>query len=397
MAFGAALIQVKARAPAPGEAGRMAACLVPPLPDDLDQREWCARSVRLLLSESRSSQDTPMFELPLPGFAGIRFLLKDESVHPTGSLKHRLARSLFLHALCGGRLRRDQLVIDASSGSTAISEAWFARLLGLPFVAVMPRGTALAKQKEIVALGGRCELVDPDIDAAAHARALASSLDACYLDQFGLAASATDWRGNNNIAQSILGQCAEFGVGDPAWIVCGAGTGGTSTTIGRYLRYSGSSGKLCIAEPAGAAFASGWANRDRAARARQPTCIEGIGRPRVEPCFAFELADEVLEVPDAASIAGAWMLERWIGRRFGGSSGTNLVAALRLATRMDERGETGAIVLLLCDRGERYVDTLFAPTWIAAKGMALRPWIECLQVVADEGGWRQDLRQPVAS
>ena len=350
-------------------------------------RDWCAQAVRLLLAESRASHDTPMLELPLPGFPGIRFLLKDESVHPTGSLKHRLARSLFLYALCGGRLRDGQLVVDASSGSTAISEAWFARMLGLPFAAVMPRGTALAKQREITALGGRCELVDAGVDAAEHARRLAAKHDGCYLDQFGLAGNATDWRGNNNIAQSILAQCLEYGVLDPAWIVCGAGTGGTSGTIGRYLRYCGSDARLCVAEPAGAAFAAGWRSGDRAARAHGTTCIEGIGRPRVEPCFAFELVDEVLEVPDAASIAGAWMLERWTGRRFGGSSGTNLIAALHLAGDMSERGESGAIVLLLCDRGERYADTLFAPDWLAAKGFDLAPWTECLQQQKTKGRW----------
>jgi len=370
---------------------------VAPFPGNKEfARDWCAQAVRQLLAESRSCRDTPMLELPLPGFPGIRFLLKDESVHPTGSLKHRLARSLFLYALCGEKLRRGQLVVDASSGSTAISEAWFARLLGLPFVAVMPRGTALAKQREILALGARCELVEAGTDTAVHARRLAAKRGGCYPDQFGLAANATDWRGNNNIAQSILGQCVEHGVGDPSWIVCGAGTGGTSSTIGRYLRYTGSQGRLCIAEPAGAAFASAWTSGNREACARQPTCIEGIGRARVEPCFALELADEVIEVPDAASIAGAWMLERWTGRRFGGSSGTNLVAALQLATRMCERGESGTIVLLLCDRGERYADTLFAPGWLAAKGIAVAPWIECLQHVAASRDWNRGRLHAIA-
>jgi cysteine synthase A len=389
-----ALIQVKA----PGRRSRhdslMVACLAPTTSPD--QRDWCAKSVRVLQDEARASQVTPMVPLALPGFPRIRFLLKDESVHPTGSLKHRLARSLFLYALCGGRLRQGQRVVDASSGSTAISEAWFARLLGLPFTAVMPRGTALAKQREIAALGGECELVDADTDTAAHARALAQSQDACYLDQFGLASSATDWRGNNNIAQSILDQCHGRGDGDPAWIVCGEGTGGTSATIGRYLRYAGSTGKLCIAEPAGAAFAAGWATGDRAARARQPSCIEGIGRPRVEPCFVFELADDVIEVPDAASIAGAWMLESWTGRRFGGSSGTNLVAALRLASHMSERGESGSIVMLLCDRGDRYADTLYSPDWHVSRGFAVSPWIDCLRHVAASRDWNRGQLQAIA-
>ena len=348
-------------------------------------REWTANAIASLAAESRGSPETPMLEMHLPGFPGIRFLLKDESIHPSGSLKHRLARSLFLHALCNGRIRPGQLVIDASSGSTAISEAWFARRLGLPFLAVMPRATAIAKQNEITALGGLCELVDAGESPAQRAAALAVELDACYLDQFGEAGSATDWRGNNNIAQSILQQCHDLGAGDPSWIVCGAGTGGTSTTIGRYLRYAGSAARLCVADPMGAAFARGWRHRDRNARATQPTCIEGIGRTCVEDCFTFELVDTVLEVADVASIAGAWWLERWTGQRYGGSSGTNLVAAMQLASKMKARGQRGSIVLLLCDRGERYADTLFEPRWLASQGHVVSPWLQALERCAHTG------------
>ena len=200
-------------------------------------RSWAADAIRQLRDEAEGP-DTPMRELRLSAFPGIRFLLKDESVHPSGSLKHRLARALFLHALVNGRLHGRQPAFDASSGSTAISASWFARRLGLVFTAVMPRSTSPGKLDDLRRLGGRCALVDAPADPAIHARALAEAAGGCYLDQFGLAGVATDWRGNNNIAQSLLQQCHACGVDDPAWIVCGAGTGGTSATIGRYLRYA---------------------------------------------------------------------------------------------------------------------------------------------------------------
>jgi cysteine synthase A len=354
-----------------------------------DSRAWVNEAIASLLSEAARCPDTPMRELRLSAFPGIRLLLKDETEHPTGSLKHRLARSLFLYALSSGRLRPGQGAVDASSGSTAISEAWFARRLGLPFTAVMPRCTAPVKQRALAAIGGRCELVDPGVDPAARARELAAAHGACYLDQFGLAGVATDWRGNNNIAHSLLGQCLALGAGDPHWIVCGAGTGGTSATIGRYLRYSGSTARLCVAEPTGAAFARGWLRGgDRAAVAAATTVIEGIGRARVEPCFAFELADAVQEVQDAASIAGALLLERLTGTLYGGSSGTNLVAAMALAGDMVRRGERGSIVLLLCDRGERYADTLFDPAWRARNGLDPAGWLSALARAAGEGELR---------
>src|SRR5690554_8225567 len=102
------------------------------------QRNWTRQALKLLRQEAARSADTHLLRLSFEGFPGIDFYFKDEAAHPTGSLKHRLARSLYLYSLCNGRLRPGQAVVDASSGSTAISEAWFARLLGLPFTAVMP-------------------------------------------------------------------------------------------------------------------------------------------------------------------------------------------------------------------------------------------------------------------
>ena len=332
------------------------------------ERAWIRGAVGQLHREANRSADTHLLRLDLPAFPGIPFYFKDEAAHPTGSLKHRLARSLFLYALCNGRLHEGQAVVDASSGSTAISEAWFARMLGLPFVAVMPACTAPRKIADVRALGGVCDLVDDPADV--HARAAWHAANgACHLDQFGLAERATDWRGNNNIAESLLRQMALEPEPEPAWIVCGAGTGGTSATIGRYLRYQGLSTRLCVAEPAGGAFAVGWRTRDPEARATRGTVIEGIGRPRVEPGFLFDVVDAVAEVDDIESIACMHWLEGWLGRRYGGSSGTNLAACLRIADGMRARGERGSLVTLLCDRGERYAQTLFDPEWLRAHGL----------------------------
>ena len=350
-------------------------------------RSWWHGAIAKLAQESARSADTHLLKLNFPGFVDIDFYFKDEASHPTGSLKHRLARSLFLYALCNGRLHAGQTVVDASSGSTAISEAWFARLLGLPFVAVMPTATAPAKIRDVQSLGGTCDLVDDPRQV--HARAAEhAARGACHLDQFGLAERATDWRGNNNIAESIIGQLAHEPSAQPAWIVCGAGTGGTSATIGRYLRYRRLQTRLCVAEPSGSAFANGWRAHSRDACASKPTLIEGIGRSRVEPCFLFDVIDHVVEVPDAASIAAAWMLDEQFGHRYGGSSGTNFVACLHLAAVMRERGERGSIVGLLCDRGERYAETLFDPAWLDLHGIDRAPWDGALRECMRSGSWK---------
>jgi len=122
-------------------------------------RAWLERAVALVEADARRSADTHLLVHPLPPAWGVDLYLKDESTHPTGSLKHRLARSLFLYALCSGQLTEGSTVVEASSGSTAVSEAYFARMLGLPFVAVMPASTSPEKIALIEFHGGRCHLV----------------------------------------------------------------------------------------------------------------------------------------------------------------------------------------------------------------------------------------------
>ena len=349
-----------------------------------DARAWTTQAIATLKREAARSADTHLLHMRFAGFPGIDFYFKDEAAHPTGSLKHRLARSLFLYALCNGRLKPGQTVVDASSGSTAISEAWFARLLGLPFTAVMPDTTSPGKIAAIRELGAHCDLTPPGHCTQARAREIAAD-GGCFLDQFGLAERATDWRGNNNIAESIIGQMAREPHPEPEWIVCGVGTGGTSATIGRFLRYRGMQTRLCVAEPSGQVYAEAWRRRDRRARVECLSLIEGIGRQNVEPSFQFDVVDDVIEVDDAASIAAMILIEEVLGFRYGGSSGTNLVACLQLAQRMREQRRTGSIVTLLCDRGARYRETLYDAAWLAQRGIDPQPWRRALAVAIDSG------------
>ena len=125
-------------------------------------RIWVSHAIARVEADANRSADTHLLPFPLAPSLGIDLYLKDESVHPTGSLKHRLARSLFLHALCSGWIREGMTIVEASSGSTAVSEAYFARMLGLPFIAVMPASTSAEKIALIDFAGGRCHLVaDP--------------------------------------------------------------------------------------------------------------------------------------------------------------------------------------------------------------------------------------------
>ena len=328
-------------------------------------RAWEHDAVARIEADFQRSADTHLIALPLPGFArhGIDLYLKDESTHPTGSLKHRLARSLFLYALCNGWVREGSTVVESSSGSTAVSEAYFARLLGLPLVAVMPRSTSAEKIAQIEFYGGRCNLVDSATQVYDEARQIAAATGGHYMDQFTYAERATDWRGNNNIAQSMFQQMAHERHAVPRWVVVGAGTGGTSATIGRYIRYQRQATQLCVADPQGSVFSAYHASGD-ATITGPGSRIEGIGRPRVEPSFIRALVDRMVVVSDVDSVAAMRLLSGLLGRRVGPSTGTNFTAMLALACEMRERGEQGSILSLLCDAGERYLPTYHDATWV---------------------------------
>ncbi|MFT3761494.1 MAG: PLP-dependent cysteine synthase family protein [Pseudoxanthomonas sp.] len=332
------------------------------------QREWTAQAIARIEADFNRSADTHLIPLALPGYPGIDVYLKDESSHPTGSLKHRLARSLFLYALANGWLREGAPVIEASSGSTAVSEAYFARLLGLPFVAVMPRATSPEKIAAIEFQGGRCHLIESACDLNAESLRLARRTGGHFMDQFTYAERATDWRANNNIAESIFKQmeCERHPI--PEWIVCSPGTGGTAATLGRFVRYRRHDTRILCADPEISVFFDYYRDAldghgDASLALPNGSRVEGIGRPRVEASFVAGCIDAMAKVPDDLSLAAMRWVSATLGRRVGGSTGTNFVGVLAAAQRMREAGRDGSIVTILCDSGERYAHSYYNRDW----------------------------------
>ncbi|PWS43301.1 cysteine synthase [Streptomyces sp. ZEA17I] len=341
---------------------------------DAEYRAWLKEAVRKVQADANRSADTHLLRFPLPEEWGIDLYLKDESTHPTGSLKHRLARSLFLYGLCNGWIRPGKPVIEASSGSTAVSEAYFAKLIGVPFIAVMPRTTSPEKCRLIEFHGGQCHFVDDSRKMYEESASLAATTGGHYMDQFTYAERATDWRGNNNIAESIYQQLRLERYPEPTWIVATAGTGGTSATIARYVHYLQHDTRVCVPDPENSCFFDGWTRDDPHASSDCGSRIEGIGRPRMEPSFVPGAIDRMMKVPDAASVAAVRALERAIGRKAGGSTGTGLWSAFKLIAEMVERGERGSVVTLLCDPGDRYLDKYYSDSWLEEQGLDIAPY-----------------------
>ena len=344
-------------------------------------RDWTALAIHRLEADSRRSADTHLVKLPLSG--PVDLYLKDESTHPTGSLKHRLARSLFLYALCNGWIGPTTTVVEASSGSTAVSEAYFARLIGVPFVAVMSRTTSPAKIALIKREGGRCHLIDDPAAVYDVAARLAAS-----------------WMGTTSTSSPM-----------PSGPRTGAAT--TTSPKRRWPRWPsnrtayrhGSSSApepevpqprsagtcACTVPPRGCAS---WTRRaqpsSRLTRARWRSAgsrIEGIGRPRVEPSFVPSVIDRMLGVPDGASVATMRFLNHRLGISAGPSTGTNVFGALRLACEMCADQAAGSIVTLMCDSGARYTDTYDDDDWLKEQGININPYIPVVVRAWDDKVW----------
>eukprot|EP00471_Norrisiella_sphaerica_P010406 CAMPEP_0184492558 /NCGR_PEP_ID=MMETSP0113_2-20130426/23635_1 /TAXON_ID=91329 /ORGANISM="Norrisiella sphaerica, Strain BC52" /LENGTH=464 /DNA_ID=CAMNT_0026877427 /DNA_START=1 /DNA_END=1395 /DNA_ORIENTATION=+ len=374
--------------------------------------EWVQNAFKTIYRLDQRESTTPMLQLQdfhggTPSFSkgdnGIDLYIKNEAAHLSGSLKHRLARSLFIYALATGKLREKMTVVEASSGSTAISEAWFARRLGLKYISVVAANTSHDKIEAIESLGGQCVVVDStskiydkcdEIVKYLNGKAQQSGEDvggAYYMDQFTNAEAATDWRGNNNLATEIFQQLEKERFPEPSWIVVGAGTGGTATTIGRYLGYHQRlDTRLCVVDPEDSVFFDCYTTGDRTVRLSSGSSkIEGIGRPRVEPSFRPEVIDRMHRVPDSASLAAMHFLRKLLGPTGqvpGASTGTNLYGSILLIDEMRRQGKGAAsLVTLLCDDGRRYEDTYYNNAWLEKEGFEIGPYLDQIKEFWESG------------
>ncbi|MFB4272238.1 PLP-dependent cysteine synthase family protein [Nonomuraea sp. GTA35] len=311
-----------------------------------------------------AGEPTPLIEFPVRA-PGVRLLLKDESAHPTGSLRHRHARALFRRAILDGLVTEGTTVVEATGGNAAVAQAWFARRLGLPYVVVMPGRHSRARARPVEELGGECRFVTPPVAIYEAAR----RIEGHFLDQFGRAAE-------HDLAEELFGQVR------PDWVVTGAGTGATSATLGSWIRAHGESCRVAVADPENSAYFPGWTLDVPDYATGMPSRIEGIGRPRVEPGFRPDLVDLVVPVADSASVAAARHLRQVTGLPVGPSSGTALWAALELVERMRARGESGTVVSLIGDAGERHLAGCHDDAWAGEKGLDVARHAERLRSLA---------------
>ncbi|MEU3227314.1 pyridoxal-phosphate dependent enzyme [Streptomyces sp. NPDC006976] len=348
---------------------------------------WAAEAIRRVRADGTHHTPTPLRRLSLPAVRGIDIYLKDESAHPTGSMKYRLVRAMFTEALASGALTEGTPVVAATSGAVAVAGARFARLLGLAFTAVVPAGTPVRALAGIEEEGGRWQRGElPPAALQDEARAVAGRLGAHFLDHFTDAGRAVAACGEPTIADEVFEQLSREPHPVPEWIVTGAGTGATSAAVGRHLRAHGHPTRLAVVDPENSAYFPAWASGCDDYTTGMPSRIPGIGRPRTEPGFRPSLIDLVIPVPDAASVAAMRWL-RTAGTEAGPATGTNLWGTCHLAARMREAGVRGSIVTLIGDSADPYLETHHDPSWVRARGLDPAPHEAVVERFARTGHW----------
>lgn len=307
---------------------------------------------RIYSSASQLIGRTPLLELThMAREEGLkaRLLAKLECCNPSGSVKDRIAKAMVEQAERQGLLQPGGTIIEPTSGNTGIGLAAVAAAKGYRAVLVMPDTMSIERRRLLRAYGAEVVLTEGALGmkgAIARAKALAAQTPGSFMPgQFSNAANPqAHWETTGpEIWQDTDGSVDIF--------VAGAGTGGTITGAGRYLKQQAPAVQVVAVEPA----ASPVLSRGVAG----PHTIQGIGAGFVPPVLDTSIYDEVIAVENEAAFAAARRLARLEGVLAGISSGAALWAALKLAQRPQNEGKT--IVALLPDGGDRYFSTpLFA-------------------------------------
>jgi cysteine synthase len=292
---------------------------------------------------------TPLVPLERIGRGlSVPVLVKCEHLNPGGSIKDRIALAIIDDAEARGALRAGMTMIEATAGNTGVGLALVAAARGYGLVCVMPEKMSIDKRAALAALGARV-IVTPNAPPSSPdnfrsvARRMAEENGWFLTDQFNNPANvrAHEETTGAEVLEQTGGRVGAF--------VAGAGTGGTITGVGRRLKAALPGVRVVLADPLGSGLAD-WVETGRLG-ADGSYAVEGIGASEVPNNLHRGVIDAAERVSDEESFAMVRRLVREEGLLVGGSAGTNVVAALRIAAR---GGLDGPVVTVLPDSWDRY-------------------------------------------
>ena len=272
-------------------------------------------------------------------------IAKLEYFNPAGSAKDRIAKAMLDDAEAQGKINSDTVIIEPTSGNTGIGIACVAAARGYKAVIVMPDTMSVERQKLMTAYGAKLVLTDGKegmLGAIKEAEKLALKYGNAFIpSQFENSANPKAHYDTTG-PEIYRDTCGNVDI-----VVCGIGTGGTVSGVGKYLKEQNQNIKVIGVEPLGSAVLSG----EKAG----PHSLQGIGAGFIPKTLDMSVLDEIIKVSDPDAFSVGKMLGKTEGFIAGISSGAALFAAIEIAKRYENQNKK--IVVILPDTGERYLST----------------------------------------
>ena len=290
-------------------------------------------------------------------------LAKMENLNPGFSVKDRIGVAMIEAAEREGILKPGGTIVEATSGNTGIGLALAAAVKGYKCIFVMTDKASVEKSRYLKALGSDVVITPvsakpgtPDHYVSTAKRIAAETPNSFYPDQYSHPANpeAHYKTTGPEIWEDTEGKITHF--------VAGLGTGGTISGTGRFLKEKNPGIKIIGADPYGSVFKT-YKETGKLIEAT-PYLVEGIGQEVVPPNVHIKYVDEIINITDRESFDMSRQLGRMEGIFCGGSTGTNLAAALRVARDADEQA---VIVFIVCDTGEHYLTKHHSDEWMKEK------------------------------
>lgn len=288
---------------------------------------------------------------------------KMENLNPGYSVKDRIGIAMIEAAEHEGVLKPGGTVVEATSGNTGIGLAIAAAVKGYKCIFVMTDKASVEKSRYLKALGADVVITPvsakpgtPDHYVSTAKRIASETPNSFYPDQYSNPANPdAHYRTTGpELWRQTEGKITHF--------VAGLGTGGTISGTGRFLKEKNPAIKIIGADPYGSIFKT-YKETGKIVEAT-PYLVEGIGQEIVPANVHIKYVDQVINVTDRDSFEMSRLLGRMEGIFCGGSTGTNLAAALRVAADLDE---TGIVVFIVCDTGEHYLTKHHSDEWLKEK------------------------------
>ncbi len=272
-------------------------------------------------------------------------IAKLEYFNPLGSVKDRVANAMIETAIKEGKINKDTVIIEPTSGNTGIGLAFVTATKGLRLILTMPETMSIERRRIVSALGAEVVLT-PGVEGMKGAIAKAEALKEEYGNAF--IPQQFENEANPKIHFETTGpEIWRDTDGKIDIFVAGVGTGGTVTGIGKYIKSQNPNAKIVAVEPATSAVLSG--------HKPGPHKIQGIGAGFVPKVLDLDIVDEIIPVENEDAFNASRAVAKAEGLLVGISSGASIHAATELAKRPENKGKN--IVVLLPDTGERYLST----------------------------------------